>query len=110
MELQDLTHDVWEGLLGETFVVRFDDGSTIDLVLAEATRPPGDPERNGHAHSAVFHGPRDTFMPQMIRHISHEGIGGEQGIFLVPVGETDTAYEYEAVFTHTPVSPPPADG
>ena len=101
MELQDLTHDVWSGLVGETFVVRLDDGATVDLSLTSAEMAPGDPARNGGAHSAFFAGPLDVFLPQRMWQMRHDAIG-EQAIFLVPIGEDDDGYRYEAVFTHAP--------
>jgi hypothetical protein len=98
MEMHELTHEVWSGLVGETFTMRLDDGSTIDLVLSAAELAPGDASRNAGAHSVVFTGPGDRYFPQQIRPVSHQAIG-EHSIFLVPIGEDDVGYQYEAVFT-----------
>lgn len=99
MEISDLTHEVWSGLVGETFSLRLDDGSNLDVVLEAAELAPGDPSRNANAHSALFVGPGDQFLPQRMWPLAHPSIG-EHSIFLVPVGHDEAGYRYEAVFTH----------
>lgn len=33
MEMYELTHEMWSGLVGENSTLRLDDGSTLDLVM-----------------------------------------------------------------------------
>jgi hypothetical protein len=51
------------------------------------------------AFSLFFHGPSDPFMLQGIHKLKHENLG-ELGIFLVPIGQDNDGFQYEAVFNH----------
>jgi len=101
VDIADLTHEVWAGLIGEKFSVRLDDGSVIELVLNSAELAPGDPARNGGAHSAFFTGPGDLLLQQRMWPLAHSAIG-EHCLFMVPIGVDESGYQYEIVFTHAP--------
>ena len=47
--------------------------------------------------SLVLRGPADRFLPQSIHKLDHDRLGSLE-IFLVPVGQDQEGYEYEAVF------------
>lgn len=97
MDLGDLTHEVWAGLVGETFTVRVDDETAVRLELSSAEQAAG-VDRPDSAHSVVFRGPGDVFLEQRTWPVSHPTIGEHQ-LFLVPIGDADGGYQYEAVFT-----------
>jgi hypothetical protein len=101
MEIRDLTHEVWSGLVGESFSVRLDDGSAVELVLTAAEMGPGDPGRNGSAHSVIFTGPHDPLLYQRMWPLFHNSIG-EHSLFMVPIGVDESGYQYEIVFTRAP--------
>jgi hypothetical protein len=51
-----------------------------------------------HPFSLYFIGPKSYRLEQQIYHLTHPEMEALD-IFLVPVGQTETTYEYEAVFT-----------
>lgn len=104
METRELTLDVWSGLVGDSLLLQFDDGSSVDLRVTAAEPAPGDPARNAGAYSVLFAGPEDPYLPQQIWPLSHPDIGEHQ-IFLVPIGQDDSGYQYEAVFSRPPSDP-----
>lgn len=59
-----------------------------DLVEQHGTR----------SFSLVFHASADVVLEQGIHSLRHADLG-DLDIFLVPIGESDTAREYEAVFS-----------
>lgn len=66
----------------------------LDLELVEANRAE---MSGGESFSLVFRGGKDQFLPQGLYNLEHESL--ENGIiFLVPVGEDNDGYLYEAVF------------
>ena len=96
MDLQDLTHEHFGGVVGTTFRADLD-GSVVELQLTQADRAPGE-ARPDNAFSLLFKGPPDPFLPQGIRELVHDELGSH-AIFLVPVGQSEDGYLYEAVFT-----------
>ncbi|MBU1169972.1 MAG: hypothetical protein KKD44_10460 [Proteobacteria bacterium] len=50
------------------------------------------------SYSIEFIGPKDRFLKQRIYELSHNSLG-THSVFLVPVGEGDKGYQYEAVFS-----------
>jgi hypothetical protein len=67
----------------------------VGLTLVSATEV----SRSSHQRqfSVHFTGPRDAFVPQGTYPLSNPGFGTAE-IFLVPIGMTAEAYEYEAFF------------
>jgi hypothetical protein len=47
--------------------------------------------------SLIFEGPIQTFLSQQIYQVEHDRIGAFD-LFLVPVGQDENGYQYEAVF------------
>lgn len=47
--------------------------------------------------SIVFRGPLRPVLPQGIRRLEHDGLGGLE-LFLVPIGPDEAGMRYEAVF------------
>lgn len=82
--------------LGDTFTIRFTDGS-VDLRLAEV------PERSGYGtpgrtpFALYFLGPGETVLPQRIYAFEH-AVLGFFSLFIVPLGPTGEGMRYEAVF------------
>lgn len=62
--------------------------------ISEQTRT----ERS-EAFSLLFHGPADRSMKQGIHKLKHAQLG-EIEMFLVPVAQDQTGFEYEAVFNY----------
>ena len=97
-----LTFDLFEGRVGDQFVVSSDDVAAIPMELSEATEsthaggtgPEGQPRLQ---FSLVFAGPLEPVLPQAIYGLDHDDLG-HLDVFIVPVGRTDTATRYQAVF------------
>lgn len=66
-----------------------------EIELAEVNGLKSSAEQD--SFSLVFQGGRDRFLPQGLYSLEHESLGSGM-IFLVPVGETEDRYLYEAVF------------
>ena len=77
------------------------EGQVIDLELDEVKPYTLTPEdREGmERFSIYFNGPGDKKLPQQTYHMEHDAMG-EFDIFLVPIGQTDSSYRYEAVFNY----------
>jgi hypothetical protein len=90
-----LTHENFAAQLNTKFRVQVDEANAIDLVLAEVS------ELNLSAKqeqfSIVFRGPVDVFLGQGGRQFGHDEMG-DFDLFLVPIGQDDNGYNYEAVF------------
>ena len=92
--LDTLSYEEWAAQVGTKFTVT-DASAPLDLELAEIT------ERRSTARqeyfSLIFRGAREFVLPQRIYRLEHEQLGAGE-LFLVPVGATETAAEYEAAF------------
>lgn len=87
--------------LNTKFAVRVSAPRPIELELVEvrgwALQPK---EAQGmERFSVFFYGPGDIFMPQSTYTLEHERMGVFD-IFLVPIGQDDRGYRYEAVFNY----------
>ncbi len=49
--------------------------------------------------SAFFSGPRQPYLPQSVYTLEHEQMGAFE-LFLVPVGNDENGFRYEAVFNY----------
>lgn len=80
---------------GTDFVCWIDPEHTVSVRLVSATEV----SRSAHQRQFAlrFHGPVDTFIQQATYLVAHPELG-ETELFLVPVGKTDTGFEYEAFF------------
>lgn len=93
-----LTLDDFVPALGSDFVLTAQDGTStaLRLVLAQPLGPAHD---GGRAPFVLgFHGAPDVLLPQATYPLVNEHVG-VQAIFLVPQARTETATEYEAVFS-----------
>lgn len=90
--------------LGTKFRIRLvelEGAPEVELELVEVlgyetlSHARGDAER----FSAFFHGAGNFFLPQRIYKLEHEQLG-ENEIFLVPIGQVDGGFRYEAVYSY----------
>jgi hypothetical protein len=97
-----LTFDLFEGRIGEEFVVSADGMPPVPMELAEATEStePGGNGPQGQERlqfSLVFRGPLEPVLPQAIYGLDHDSLG-HLDLFLVPIGPADGAMRYHAAF------------
>ena len=95
-ELQMIGVSDFEKFVNETFDVQ-SVSPALQLSLIEVTVM-GQGKRAGGAFSTLWQGPKEPVLDQAIHQLHHKDFG-EQGVFLVPVAETDAGIQYEAVFT-----------
>lgn len=97
--LEHLTRETFAGRLGETFVIRIDDGPDFELRLTEANALGGESD-DRDPFSLIFLGPPEPVLQQAIYSLEHPELGAI-GLFLVPVGldKKRTGMQYEAVFS-----------
>lgn len=101
---EQLTAKLFEDHLNETFVVRVDliDPAylALDLTLASVTlmgHPPAEGENRRQAFALLFRGPGQPVLAQRTFQVDNDRLGALE-LFLVPVGPTGAAMQYEAVF------------
>ena len=99
MDIADVSVETFAGREGETFAIRFKDG-TIELKLAAVEGMPEDWGRTDKRipFSVVFEGPLEHVLPQRTWPLDHAELGRLE-IFLVPLGPEGDAMRYQAVFT-----------
>ena len=73
------------------------DGGEVPLTLVEASGI-GQGTREGGAFALLWQGPQTPMLPQATYLVSHESLGAHE-MFLVPVAQSDSGFQYEAVFT-----------
>ncbi len=97
--LETFTHDTFAPRIGEPFVIRLEDGSSVETRLVEARAFGRQAQEGGrNAFSLLFNGPLRPILPQSTYRMENEGLGAFD-LFLVPVGPAGEAMQYEAVFT-----------
>ena len=98
MNLENATLETFAPLVGDTFSVATDESTSLDLTLAEADTYGATDERDlRQPFTLVFHGPMSPVLRQRTFTLTHEQLGSLD-IFLVPIGPSDGAMRYEAVF------------
>lgn len=90
-----LTHEDFAAQLNTKFRVQVDEANAIDLVLSEVSELKTSPRQE--QFSIVFQGPLEAFLGQGGRQFEHEEMG-DFSLFLVPIGQDENGYQYEAVF------------
>lgn len=102
--LETLTVDMFEPLIGQTFVLTLPEAQAMELKLTDVEELPtgrrrrNAPEPRRKPFSIFF--TSQQLVPQAMYPLQHQLFGSEpQSIFIVPVGEVEDGYEYEAVFT-----------
>lgn len=102
--LDKVTHETFEPLIGQRFTLSHEDQQyAFELtdveqlpVARRRSRRATEPRRA--SFSLFFIG--EPLLPQAIYPMRHEALGADpMSIFIVPVGEIEGGYEYEAVFT-----------
>ena len=102
--LERMTLDTFTPLLGQTFQLRLDDDTPIELVLESATKgvisgwQPPDRATVRQPFALTFLGPPQFVLPQRIYRVEHESLGQFE-IFIVPIGRTAQSVSYEVVFS-----------
>jgi hypothetical protein len=105
MDLAELTYEKAKAIEGTVFQVTLPDDTTAELKLDEVIRydtrqrrrPRGvTPKRE--PFSLYFLGPRSPVLPQAI-YTFRSATETFEHLFIVPIGQDETATEYEAVFT-----------
>ena len=94
---EPLTVDDFRPHVGETFVVRAEDGAGPELEMVEA-RGLGESFREREAFALLFRGPAEPALPQATYRLDHDRLGALE-IFIVPVACSDAGADYEAIFT-----------
>lgn len=81
--------------LNTKFLVRMDDGNAIELELTQIREVESAP--NHEQFALIFNGPGSIYLPQRIYPLEHERMGSIS-IFLVPIGQDENGFIYEAAF------------
>jgi hypothetical protein len=102
LELSTLTLTTARTMVGRQFIRPNDAGPDIvlRLIAAEPARrdPSAQPTESGRPFSLLFQGPADPRLTQGMHDLEHAE-HPLTGIFLVPVGQKDDGFTYEAVFS-----------
>lgn len=92
--MRDLTYQDFARKIGTRFEVEVP-GGRVPLALDAAQELPS-MGRDGGSFRLEFVGPAQTFLPQAIYPFT---IAGERhGIFIVPLGQDQRGFRYEAIF------------
>jgi hypothetical protein len=85
--------------LSDVFLVELADSSPYPLTLIEASALPPTGARSGRSHpfQIKFRGPGPGYLPQQTHALQNETLGLLE-IFLVPLGQRDGEFLYQAVF------------
>ncbi|MDD5698329.1 MAG: hypothetical protein PHH77_06905 [Victivallaceae bacterium] len=81
--------------LNKVFHAKLEDGSSCKLTLKEVTDVKE--TEMTRSFSLLFHGPKEKFLEQKTYKLGNNEYGEKQ-IFIVPVGESENAFHYQAVF------------
>ena len=96
-----LTEKEFSRHLDTTYRVNVEAPKLIELELVEVKPYPhkDKPGEQGgmERFSLFFYGPADRFLPQGIYRLTHSQMG-DLSLFLVPVGQHERGFRYEAVF------------
>lgn len=102
MRLEDMTLETFEPLIGSMFTITFPDREPFQLKLTGAS-PVMERVRSKKLKRQpfviYFEGPDSVFLQQQMYPFSHDALGNDMQIFIVPTGREDGCYQYEAVFT-----------
>jgi uncharacterized protein DUF6916 len=93
----ELSLETFAPAVGETFTVGEEGGTTVDLLLVEATSQSGGQPGSRPPFSLLFQGPAEPFLPQATYRFEHPSLG-VLGIFIVPLGRDEHGTTYEAFF------------
>ena len=94
---ENLTKSVFEKHLNSEFQVQNGSGGTIAAELIEVSEGRCTPKQEQWA--ILFRAPKETPLQQSMYQFKHSEMGKFE-LFIVPVGEDEGGYQYEAVFNH----------
>ena len=97
--LETFTLEAFEPHGGTTFLVHGATDEPLALTLTHVSKARGSnalAERE--PFSLLFQGPSGVYLPQQIYRFEHEMLGTFE-MFIVPVGQTESGFQYEAVFS-----------
>ena len=92
---ETLTHEALAKSLGTVFQVQVATDQTVELRLTEISDLKRSERQEGFA--IVFSGPNDAFLGQGTQLMRHEHLGHFE-LFIVPIGQDEDGYRYEAIF------------
>ena len=92
---EKFTQPQFKSFQNKSFNAELEDGSTCELILKEITDVKETDKTS--SFSLIFHGPKEKFLEQKTYRMGNDEYGKEH-IFIVPVGETDDVFLYQAVF------------
>lgn len=102
--LEQLTYAKFAALAKTRFRIRADARHQVELELTEAKplqpRAPQNSEEaapKNECFSLLFNGPLSLFLQQRIYNFEHDDLGAFS-LFLVPIGKTKEAFQYEVIF------------
>ncbi|ACK66018.1 conserved hypothetical protein [Rippkaea orientalis PCC 8801] len=102
--ITNLEKSLFDNYLEDEFYIKMSESESIQFKLVEVEslqtnqrRKPSNKIRS-QPFSLIFVGPLTPIFNQSIYQLSHPQLG-EIEIFLVPLGESDTGIEYQAIFT-----------
>ncbi len=96
-DLQSLTAETFQPLLGQTFRMQTGEGASIDTELI-SVEPHGDGQGDRRPQfSILLRGPRKPVFAQGIYRLEHPRLG-TLDLFIVPIGPDKAGIIYEAVF------------
>lgn len=99
MEFGDLSIDVAKRHMGDVFRLAMNDGSSLELVLADVTElPTGPAESAPSSFSLQFRGPAKPILDQGSYGLTIGSLE-PQPVFIVPIATDRDSTTYEAVFT-----------
>lgn len=102
MNLDELTLETFEPHVGSLFTIKFEAAEPVQLKLVRAApvmERVNSTRLKRKPFSLHFEAADSFFLPQRMYAFSHEDIGEQLPIFIVPVGREDGVVTYEAVFT-----------
>lgn len=101
MELNELQASDFECCIDQKFLIRFEDGETLETELVEVqglVPADDDPDRRP-PFSLIFRGPADAVLVQHLYQVENETLG-KLAIFLVTIGPgKDGRLHHETIFT-----------
>lgn len=98
--LDHLTIASFEPHVGSSFWVEFPEGGKVELRLVRAAKVMESEAAQlaRHPFSLYFIGPKSFLLEQRTYHLTHPSMEA-MDLFVVPIGQNEQAYEYEAIFT-----------
>ena len=93
--MEKLTQPELKKLLNQVFSIKQEDGSSCELTLKEVTEVK-ETEKT-ESFSLIFHRPKEKFLEQKTYEMWNNECG-EKPIFIVPVGESENTFHYQALF------------